>query len=120
MSCLGRPAPPSFRLTATDSEDLRELKVEGELDLAVADRLKDALSRAEARAVLVDLSDCDFLDSTGIAVVLLARRAGARIVLHSPSDQVHRILDTLGLNDDDLVFAGRDEAISALAGHRQA
>jgi anti-anti-sigma factor len=114
-----KKAPSPFRLTATDGAGFHELKVEGELDLAVADRLKDGISQGDGRPVLVDLSDCDFLDSTGIAVVLLARREGAAIALHSPSDQVRRILSTLGLEDGKLVFAVREDAMSALSRNRQ-
>jgi hypothetical protein len=44
--------------------------VKGELDLAVADRLSDALGRVgQYGAVLVDLGDREFVDSTGLARV---------------------------------------------------
>src|SRR4051794_26635970 len=73
-------ALPQFSLTvrALDS-GFREVRVEGELDLAVADQLKRAIDGAVGGPVLVDLSECSFIDSTGIAVVLLARRDGERV-----------------------------------------
>jgi anti-anti-sigma factor len=90
--------------------------VEGELDLAVADQLSEAIAGAAGGAVLVDMSECTFLDSTGLAVVLLARRAGERVAMHSPSAQVLRILSQVGLTGDGVVFEDRDEAISGIAG----
>jgi anti-sigma B factor antagonist len=106
---------PVFRLTARDLDrGFRELKVEGELDLAVADRLKERIAASGGRPVLVDLGECTFIDSTGIAVVLLARRGGGRVAIHSPSEQVMRVLEVSGLTGDGVVFACRGEAIAGL------
>jgi anti-anti-sigma factor len=115
-----RPGPavsavPPFRITtrAIDRR-LRELKVEGELDLAVADRLKDGLAEATGSGVLIDLSDCTLIDSAGVATVLLARLDGERIAIHSPSEPVRRILSLTGVTGDGLVFDGREEAVRSL------
>jgi anti-anti-sigma factor len=114
------PAPPEplprFRLTLRDlGGGFSELKAEGEIDLSVADRLKEQIAAAAGTAVLVDLSECTFIDSTGIAVVLLARRDGERVAIHSPSEQVRRVLDLTGLTGDGLVFDDRDGAMSGLS-----
>jgi anti-sigma B factor antagonist len=54
------------------------LKLHGEHDLSVSQRLAAALAAAEPQLdVLVDLSDCSFIDSSVIAALLLAR---ARLV----------------------------------------
>ncbi|MDX6623912.1 MAG: hypothetical protein QOE75_1844 [Solirubrobacterales bacterium] len=54
-----------FKLTEVPTVDgERELRVEGELDLAVADRLQGALDEIDSKSVLIDLSACDFIDST--------------------------------------------------------
>ena len=111
------PSNPCFRLVArTVDHGYRELKVEGELDLAVADQLRKAIAGAAGGPVLIDMSECTFLDSTGLAVVLLARREGERVVMHSPSAQVLRILSQVGLTGDGVVFDDRDEAISGVVG----
>lgn len=95
-----------------------EIAVEGELDLAVAGELERALERAAPEATLVDLSGCAFVDSTGIAVVLRANRRRAdgegRIVLHSASTSVLRMLTITGLTEDGLVYGDREKAIAAL------
>jgi len=51
--------------------------VTGELDLATAPRLDEALSALTSDVVVVDLSGCTFLDSAGIrALVDTARSLG--------------------------------------------
>lgn len=96
----------------------QEIEVEGELDLSVADQLQGAIDGSESSVTLIDLASCTFIDSTGIAVILRAYRErgedGGRIVVHSPSDQVLKVLTITGLTGDGLVFPDRDEAIAAL------
>jgi anti-anti-sigma factor len=96
-----------------------EIEVEGELDLAVAPQLQDAIDRAAPGPTLIDLARCTFIDSTGIAVVLRANQQcdgdGGRIVLHSATDQVLRVFTVTGLTGNGLLFTDREEAIAALA-----
>jgi anti-anti-sigma factor len=64
-----------FRISERDLEGrCREIRLEGELDLSVADRFQARLDAAvlDDVEVLVCLDDCDFIDSTGIAVIVLA------------------------------------------------
>jgi anti-sigma B factor antagonist len=95
-----------------------EIKVEGELDLAVADQLKDALERAsDNELILVSLRRCDFLDSTGIAVLLQAHKEaaarGGRLVAYGPSDEVRRVLSVTGLTENGLIIEHPDEIPTA-------
>lgn len=105
-----------FKLTElTVDEGCREIKVEGELDLAVAEHLQQALASYQGDHILISLESCQFIDSTGIAVIVEANRSNdSRVVLHSACDQVLRILQVTGLTSDGLVFADRDEALSAV------
>jgi anti-anti-sigma factor len=105
-----------FKLTESEVADgCREIEIEGELDLAVADRLKDALAGSEGDDILISLERCQFIDSTGIALIVDAHRRGdSRIVLHSPCDQVLRVLEVTGLTSNGLVFADREQALSAV------
>jgi stage II sporulation protein AA (anti-sigma F factor antagonist) len=97
-----------------------EIKVDGELDLSVADQLQKAIDEAGPGTTLIDLRYCTFIDSTGIAVILRAHRQrekdGGRIVAHSPSDQVLRVLMVTGLTGNGLIFADRDRASAAPSG----
>jgi anti-anti-sigma factor len=111
----------SFRLTEIDLDSgCREIQVEGELDLAVADRLQACLDRIDSEdgAVLIDLEQCQFIDSTGIAVILhaynrLAER-GQQVMVCAPSDQVLRILSVTGLTGNGLVFESAAAALARL------
>lgn len=113
--------PEAFKLTELELEPgIREIAVSGELDLAVAGRLADAIDRAEDADTLVSLEACEFIDSSGLAVILrahqLGRDSGRRVVIHSPSKPVRRVLEVTGLTGNGFVFDDRAEALGAGAG----
>jgi anti-anti-sigma factor len=94
------------------------LKVAGELDLAVVDRLDTALVEAgtEWRLIVVNLNECEFIDSSGIAALLRARsrleEVGCRLVVCCAADQVERLLEMTGLTSQDhFVFDDLDGAL---------
>ena len=98
---------------AVDERDLqpgcREIRVRGELDLAVAPKLERAIERAaEYDQVVISLEECEFIDSTGIAVIVRAyqerKSEGRRLAACAPDGQVRRVLDLTGLSENDLVF----------------
>lgn len=97
----------------------REIQVEGELDLAVADQLQEALDRAGEKGahVLISLENCEFIDSTGIAIIVAAHNQltgeGRRIAIYGASSQVLRVLSITGLTANGLVFESADEAFLA-------
>jgi len=105
-----------FHLTAVEIEDgCREIRVEGELDLAVADQFQKMIDGCQVDRILIDLEPCQFLDSTGIALIIHAhRREGRRVAVHSPCRQVLRVLELSGLTANGLVFPDREQALSAL------
>jgi anti-anti-sigma factor len=98
----------------------RDIQVEGELDLAVAGRLDEVLASAagECTRVLVGLERCEFIDSSGIAVILRAHNRmeeeGHRLVVYAPTAQVLRVLSMTGLTANGLVFDSAEEALAAL------
>jgi anti-anti-sigma factor len=110
-----------FKLTETEiDEGCREIGVEGELDLAVSDQLQQAILGCQGDRILVSLESCQFIDSSGIAVILRAHRGGdSPIVVHSPRDQVLRVLEVTGLTGNGLVFADREQALAAVARPRR-
>jgi anti-anti-sigma factor len=101
--------------------DRCELELAGELDLWTIERLQAVLQRVtrDNEAVLVGLESCEFVDSTGIALFLQARRQledkGGRLALYGCSDQVLRIFTVAGLTDAGIVFNTRKEAVAELA-----
>jgi len=110
-----------FTLTSEELEArLLALRPRGELDLAVADQLATAIddARTDGYNVVVDLGDLEFIDSTGIAVIVRGRMAhageGLQLVAACPAGQVERVLDLVGLRDHGVVFADRAAALEAL------
>lgn len=77
----------------------------GELDLYTAPRLQAALAgllREQVDRVVVDLSEVEFCDSTGMNVLLAAmkrlKEQGGIFELASPRPAVKRILQVTGLD----------------------
>lgn len=113
-----------FRISEVDLDpECREIRVEGELDLSVADEFKKWLYAAtkEDVEVFICLEQCDFIDSTGIAALVMAHKLmasrGRRLLVCNPSGQVSRILAVTGLNDVGLVSASTDAAPAERFGH---
>jgi anti-sigma B factor antagonist len=104
------------------------IAVRGELDLSTAPDLEGPLDAAldgNGGSVLIDLSECEFIDSTGIALIVRAWQrvearsqngGSGRLVLCCHNEQVRRVLEVTGLESSIAIFATRDEALSALRG----
>ena len=110
-----------FNVTEQDLRPgCRDIKIEGELDLAVAGQLDEVLTNAiaDCSRVLVGLERCDFIDSSGIAVILRAHNRmegeGNRLVVYAPTAQVLRVLSMTGLTSTGLVFDSAAEAMAAV------
>lgn len=90
----------------------------GEIDLYTAPRLQSELSRLPQSGydrVVVDLSEVEFCDSTGMNVLLAAmkrlRERGGTLELAAPRSAVRRILQVTGL---DTVFTVHDKVPALL------
>lgn len=120
-------SPAPFEAIAAQLDDgVRVLSVRGELDLSTAAELEppleEAISAGDA-SLLIDLSECEFLDSTGIALIVRAwqrldRSADGegqgQVAICSANDQVRRVLDVTGLEVSIPIHRSRDEALAAL------
>jgi anti-anti-sigma factor len=87
-----------------EGEDWTGLRVEGEVDLATADRLEVAVTEAldtGGSQFVLDLTDVGFMDSTGIRVVVLAHRAaqerGGELLVVTGDGPVRRVFEVAGL-----------------------
>ncbi len=80
------------------------LALEGELDLGTAEPLRESLFdviESDGDAVAVDMSECSFIDSTGLRILVEAARRlgrdGQRLRLIGMSDQPLRVFElTMG------------------------
>jgi len=118
------PAPFEVRVSELE-HGVRTISVRGELDLSTAPDLEGPLGQAldsGEGSVLIDLSQCEFIDSTGIALIVRAWQRlnsgenGRALVICSQNDQVRRVLEITGLELSIPVHLTKDEALTALRG----
>jgi anti-anti-sigma factor len=120
-------SPAPFEATAAKLEDgVRVIGIRGELDLSSAPDLEPALEEAVAAgdaSVLIDLSECEFIDSTGIALIVRAWQridsaadgeGEGRMVICCGNHQVRRVLEITGLEHSISIHASREQALAAL------
>lgn len=79
------------------------IRLAGELDLSSASELDRVLQEAAEHggAILVDLTELEFMDSTGIHTFLKAAdslRGRGCLILHGERDGVRRVLDLVRLD----------------------
>ena len=92
----------TFEVTPhTDDSGTTYLKVSGALDLAAAPQLIQEVK--ESQVLRLDLSEVDFMDSTGLGALITVRN-GARekneeLELLAISRAVERVLELSGLTD---------------------
>jgi anti-anti-sigma factor len=92
-------------VTVSKDGDRATLELRGELDMAGTDRLRVALEQAEeppSGLLVLDLSKLDFIDSTGLEVLLRAARrahdSGRRLIVARPSRYVRRLLEMTAID----------------------
>jgi anti-anti-sigma factor len=92
-----------FAVVVDASGGTWRVRLQGELDVAVAPALRDVLAAIPARtAVEVDLELVSFLDMAGLRPLLeLARRlsAPAEVRIVRPSDHIRRVLGVAGVEN---------------------
>jgi anti-anti-sigma factor len=80
----------------------------GELDLATSGQVElvlDVAAATRARTIVLDLSELEFIDSSGLKVILAAhQRLGRRLILLRGPHRVHRLFELTGL-DTRVAFA---------------
>ncbi len=95
-----------MRIDVVECDGSRILRVEGEIDIASAPLLEAELERAQgsdAETIVVDLDEVDFIDSTGLHVLIrhsaLSSQNGGRLRLTEGSKQVQRLFRLTGTTD---------------------
>ena len=98
------------------------LAVEGELDIATAPRMISALNEAFAdldRPLVVDLSSVDFMDSTGLALLINTyrriKRRGQGFAIVCPGGPISRVFEVADMVERLHVRPDRDSASRAAA-----
>lgn len=87
--------PETLRIDATSDNTIW---LAGELDAATVPRLRAALARPLAQRparLVLDLSDLDFCDSSGLCLLVQTRNAlpdSSELILHGATPQLQRLL----------------------------
>jgi len=98
------------------------LELTGELDAASAPALRERLAEVATRGegpLVIDMSALSFIDSTGLSVLINAKRRltrrGRGLALVCPPGHVRRILEVTQLLDTLDCYESRAEALAAVA-----
>ena len=120
-------SPVPFEVKSEELDGgIRAFTVRGELDMNTAPEFERKLGEVpidSGASIMLDLSQCEFIDSTGIALIVrtwqqLDRKAGGegegegRLVLCSHNHQVRRLLKITGV---DRSISMHDQRAAALA-----
>ena len=113
---------PRFEVSEESVEDnVRVVAVRGEIHVSTAPELGRRLGEAtdaEGSALLLDLSEVEFIDSTGLGVLLnaqrRARRRGQGMALVCFNPTVLRLFEVTRLDDTFDIFPTRAQALDHL------
>jgi anti-sigma B factor antagonist len=93
-----------LQIEVSHEEDRVVLALDGELDMASADLLERAVDDPEIATkptVVLDLQHLEFIDSTGLRIILSARKRcserGQELAVTRGSQQVERLLSVTGM-----------------------
>jgi anti-sigma B factor antagonist len=95
-----------FRVEVQNQDQATVIAVSGELDLASSPALQEELDRVSAsdsQLLIIDLRELDFMDSTGLSVLVRAHQRaeeqGRRLAMVKGPQQVQRLLSLTGVAD---------------------
>lgn len=111
---------PSLSVRIEDARDnVSIVSLAGELDLSTIPRMEEALREqmSQRPAVLIDLSELSFIDSSGIGVLVETFRSADGTpmnVLIASGSQVERVFGIAGISEALPVYSDREAALLVL------
>jgi anti-anti-sigma factor len=113
--------PPCFEVERAPLRGAPGVRVRGEVDIDTAAELTavlDAAIRDSRGAFVLDLCDVDFLDSSGVTVVLRALamlgRSDRALAVVCPPGPARRVFEVAGIADLLALFDSRDQVAASL------
>ncbi len=89
-----------FEVESSRDGNRAVLTARGEIDLATVDVLSDAVVRAGANEVWLDLTEVEFMDSTGLSALVNGHRAlCGQLIVICPDGAPRRALEVSGLGE---------------------
>jgi anti-sigma B factor antagonist len=111
----------AFEVDGEGVLDAPGVAVRGEVDINAVEELEaaiDAAIRDSAGAFVIDLTDVDFIDSTGLHVLLRARallgRQDRALAVVCPFGPVRRVFELSGVSELFALYRSREHAAAAL------
>src|SRR3977135_3439773 len=108
MSATPSADIPQFEINSGPGpDDVYVVRIAGEVDMSHEEELRGELRTAVAagpKGIVVDLTECEFIDSSGVRALLLSREAqhpedgSERLAVAASSEQILRILSVLGID----------------------
>jgi len=116
---------PQFEIdSGPGPENVYVVRVAGEVDMSHEEELRGELRTAvaaEPKGIVVDLTECEFIDSSGVRALLLSREAqgsddGAEhLAVAAASEQILRILSVMGIDRVIPIRATVEDAAAAIS-----
>jgi anti-sigma B factor antagonist len=117
---------PQFEISSElGPDDAYVVRVAGEVDMSHEAELRAELRaavEADADGIVVDLTECEFIDSSAIRALLLSRQEknsdhnGESLAVAASSDQILGILGVMGLDKVLPIEPTVEQAAAALSG----
>ncbi|MFA6449981.1 MAG: STAS domain-containing protein [bacterium] len=111
-----------LKLEIKKEKDYTHIIVHGEVDLYNANELKEKVHMSTDRAIspnlIIDLKDVDYIDSTGLGILIGIKRRttekGGVLILVLYSDRINKLFEITGLNKIFTIARGFDAATALL------
>lgn len=127
MSATPSADIPQFDIdSGPGPDDVYLVRVRGEVDMSHEDELRGELRNAVAASsngIVVDLTECEFIDSSGVRALLLSREAqnseeedSEHLAVAASSEQILRILGVMGIDRVIPIRPTVEEAAAAITG----
>ncbi len=126
MSATPSADIPQFEITSGPGpEEVYVVHIAGEVDMSHEEELRGELRSAvaaDSNGIVVDLTECEFIDSSGVRALLLSREAQnsddgtEKLAVAASSEQILRILSVMGIDKVIPIRPTVEEAASAISG----
>jgi anti-sigma B factor antagonist len=126
MSATPSADIPQFDISSGPGpDDVYVVRVAGEVDMSHEKELRGELreaAAADSKGIVVDLTECEFIDSTGVRALLLSsqaqhsERGRERLAVAASSEQILRILSVMGIDQVIPIQPTVEEAAAELSG----